>query len=388
MHPSMSQKHNSPIAFGIAALMVAFAHGYPHHLVPRQAAAAGNLAGFTDSVAIGWASPSVGWRVGPALKIRINGVERVASIDTGSTGALMDKSYLPAFNSSEVPEGHVFYSSSKILEEGYWLPDIEIEFFGPTGLSVMSKTPVLAVERAVNCPQFNETLHGHRCPTVTAGDVVKRAIQQPYFGIGFGRDKSEISQSTPEKNPMINIVSINNVTVNPSTYHPGYIITDKAMVVGLTPNNTKAFTMMNLGHGPNWEKDNRGWAGPKVAVSLNDGAYAQGLDGSLLVDTGVGQMYLKAGSEFESGDSIKFAIPNAEDPILTYNIVAGVKKNAMSPTSVLNSTSLTPYVNTGRNFLTKLDVAYNPIAGQYGLRFKGTGQEDFVKFYGNSTSSL
>lgn len=70
----------------------------------------------------------------------------------------MDKSFFPGFDPEEAEEGHVFYSSSKILEEGYWIPDIEIEYFGPRGVRIMSRTPVLAVERAARCPQYNQML--------------------------------------------------------------------------------------------------------------------------------------------------------------------------------------------------------------------------------------
>ncbi|KAF3079188.1 hypothetical protein TWF102_002964 [Orbilia oligospora] len=339
------------------------------------------FAGFTETAEVGWGSPNVSWRVAPALNIIVNGIHRRATIDTGSTGALMDKSFLPTFDPEEVEEGHVFYSSSKILEEGYWVPDVEIEYFGPKGVRIMSKTPVLAVERAVSCPQFNQTLHGHRCPKNATKGVVKRAVQQPYFGIGFGRDRDTSSQATPDRNPMINIVSINNVTIDRTKYHPGYIITDRSIIVGLTSNNTEGFVTMDLEKGPNWEKDQRAWAGPKVSVALNNETYAKGSQGSLLVDTGVTQMYLKAGSEFQPDDEIKFAIPDEESPVATYTITNGGRRNAMSPTKVLNSTSLTPYVNTGRSFLTKFDVFFNPIEGQYGLRFKGSGEEDFVKFY-------
>ncbi|KAK6537127.1 hypothetical protein TWF694_011326 [Orbilia ellipsospora] len=357
----------------------------PSSAIPRPVQSstqtANSLAGCTESVTIEWASPDDVWSTTPSLNIIVDGVNRVAGIDTGSTGALMDVSYLPAFNTSTTPQGHVFYSSSKVLAEGYWVPNVQIEFIGLNGKRMVSKTPILGVEKSVLCPQFNATVDGNRCPNTTA-TVVKRAGVVPYFGIGFGRDTDQLSQSTAEKNPMINIISVNNVTVNATKYHQGYVITNTGITVGLTSNTTQGFAMMDLLEGPNWAKDHRGWAGPEAAVALNDGAYAQGLQGSLLVDTGVPQMYLKAGSQFKLNDSITIAIPNATKPVVTYTITDGGAKNVMSPSSVLNSTSLTPFINTGRSFLKEFDVAYNPIEGQFGVRFKGTGSESFVKFSG------
>lgn len=69
---------------------------------------------------------------------------------------------------------------------------------------------------------------------------------------------------------MISIVSINNVTIDRAKYHPGYIITDRSIIIGLTSNNTQGFVTMDLEKGPNWEKDQRAWAGPKVSVALNN----------------------------------------------------------------------------------------------------------------------
>ncbi|KAK6343759.1 hypothetical protein TWF730_011347 [Orbilia blumenaviensis] len=368
----------------VAIMMVKPSLSIPPRLMRNSTELPSKFAEFSETAEIGWGSPTAnaGWRIAPALNIIVNGVRRLATIDTGSTGALMDKSFLPSFDPKKAEEGHVFYSSSKILEEGHWVPDIEIEYLGPKGVRVMSKTPVLAVERTIKCPQFNQTLHGHRCPKNATMGIIKRALQQPYFGIGFGRDRDTSSQATPDRNPMINIVSINNVTIDRAKYHPGYIITNQALIVGLTSNNTQDFVTMDLERGPNWEKDQRAWAGPKVSVALNDETYANGSQGSLLVDTGIAQMYLEAGRQFQPGDEIRFAIPDEKNPVATYTITnSGVQRNVMSPSKILNSTSLTPYVNTGRNFLNKFDVYFNPTEGQYGLRFKGTGKEDFVKFY-------
>ncbi|KAF3903039.1 hypothetical protein AA313_de0205151 [Arthrobotrys entomopaga] len=372
--------YNIAYCVGLLGWMVMPSSSNPHPIQARTQALDG-LTGYTDSVTIEWASPDAAWTTTPSLNIVVNGINRVADIDTGSTGALMDASYLPAFNTSTAHQGHVFYSSSNVLAEGYWVPDVEIEFIGLNGKRMVSKTPVLGVEKSVLCQQFNATTDGNRCPNTTAS-VVKRDGVAPYFGIGFGRDTDQLSQSTAEKNPMINIISVNNATVNNTKYHQGYVITNTGITVGLTSNTTQGFAMVDLMEGPNWEKDHRGWAGPEAAVALNNGAYAQGLQGSLLVDTGVPQMYLKAGSQFKPNDNITIAIPNANKPVVIYTISDGGAKNAMSPSSVMNSTSLVPFVNTGRSFLKEFDVAFNPSEGQFGVRFKGTGSEGFVKFYG------
>jgi hypothetical protein len=95
--------------------------------------------------------------------------------------------------------------------------------------------PVLAVTRKfTNCVHWEESM-GNGCPGATeiTPDTVFENVS--ILGTGYGRTHDGQPQGTPDKNPLLNIVSIGGTAIGSlATFHPGWRIDANGVQVGLT----------------------------------------------------------------------------------------------------------------------------------------------------------
>ena len=219
------------------------------------------------------------------------------------------------------------------------------------------------------------------------------------MGVGFGREHDGQPQGTPDKNPLLNITSIDGKPVQPGTMRSGYILTPQGVHVGLTPAKTSGFAYTKLSC-----SQPRDCSQAPICVAVDGSSCAQG---SVLVDTGIPQMYLSVPPgvpvrtqsvpdpsnralqicALRNGSrvTVRFGAPNA---IAFYSfVVAQSPAQPTQPTLVLlpPSTAGSPpacvppsgapgrpaFVNTGGNFLQGFDVLFDADGGLFGLRWNG-----------------
>ncbi|MCJ1354917.1 MAG: hypothetical protein MMC33_004907 [Icmadophila ericetorum] len=203
-------------------------------------------------------------------------------MDTGSTGILMTASKVPGYSPSSCIYGSEYLSSSKKLYEGCWVND------NITLASIaVAEVPILAARSLCTCTNLSSQTGQCAGPKFNCKQDPPR-IQ--CIGVGFGRDSPAQPPGLPDKNPLLNIISVNDVPVKPGTMHTGYIITATGIQLGLTSSNTTAFAMTQLTQGSYYCKDKRGWAGVSICISI-DGAPC--VSGRALFDTGITESYLR-----------------------------------------------------------------------------------------------
>jgi hypothetical protein len=311
-------------------------------------------------------------------------------MDTGTTGIMLSASQIPGYTPKTACQdtssftGWEFLSSSKRLWVGHWIQE-EIDFLDAGGATVATaKVPVLAVECETLCPHYNEKTAQPACP---GQNLVPARPTIHYVGVGFGREHDGQPQGTPDKNPLLNIVRIGGAPVGPGTMRSGYILTPQGVQVGLTAANTSGFAYTPL-TGPKHSSDPRDWPQARICVVVDGSACSPG---SVLVDTGIPQMYLsvppnvplQAGqapdlsdpkrivSVLKNGSRVTVRFPGDPNPVATYGFAVG-QKNPISPPQVILPRSGAPtFVNTGGYFLQSFDVLFDADGGLFGLR--GTG---------------
>lgn len=142
----------------------------------------------------------------------------------------------PADPTKVTNKGQQYLSSSEILYVGYWVQR-QVEFVHSTPV-IKTLQPVFAVtEKYVNCKRWEERMK-YSCDDATRVRVIGSITT---LGIGYGRTYDGQPQGTPDKNPLLNIVSIGDTQINPvppatppATFHPGWRINEDGVQVGLT----------------------------------------------------------------------------------------------------------------------------------------------------------
>ncbi|MBS7540446.1 hypothetical protein KHC27_16055 [Ancylobacter lacus] len=99
-------------------------------------------------------------------------------------------------------------------------------------------------------------------------------------GVGYGREKDAQAQGTPEKNPLLRLAA------DGRRWRRGFILTARGVEVGLTAASARGFAFARLAR----QEDGADWAGTPACLSV-DGRTPPAC-GTLLVDTGVGAMFL------------------------------------------------------------------------------------------------
>ncbi|KAI4691260.1 uncharacterized protein J4E84_003551 [Alternaria hordeiaustralica] len=330
----------------------------------------------------------------PQVMCGVEGVDIKMPVDTGSTGTLIGAPILPNIPSTEGTPAHHFFTSSKILYVGR-LVKLPMHFGGEDGSYATAEVPVLIVDKSWRCPWYDPRKDRFECPLGPHGEQAEErdTSQITYMGVGFGRNgpKDGMPYATPDINPFLNINAVDGEPVRQGNLQSGYIISAEGIQIGLTPKNTKGFAFSGLEPGLTHDKDARDWAMAKMCFSID----GQGQNcGTLLVDTGISQMYIRAEQgvsiptvwipnpnpngqtsklkRVKPGTNITIGFPSLDRPATSYSFVVG-QNASIEPTYVFpQPPEHPPYVNTGRNLLFGYSIAFDAAGGRFGFRPAGS----------------
>jgi hypothetical protein len=326
----------------------------------------------------------------PQVRCTIEGVGIDMPVDTGSTGLLIGAPRLPNVDPKAGEPAHHFFTSSKILYVGR-LVQLPLAFLGEFGSNATAKVPVLVVDKSWTCPWYIPGKDSFECPPGPKGEKAteRDTSEITYMGVGFGRNnpKDGMPIAGPRVNPFLNIDTINGSQISTTPMRAGYIVTTKGIHLGLTSQNVRGFAFGDLEPGLTHATDSRDWAMARMCFSINGEGRSCG---SVLVDTGIAQMYIRP-DEGESiptvtirnpnkngharmvkrvkhGTQITIGIPSFNDQMASYSFAIG-DGSAVEPSYVVPARSaFPPFVNTGRNLLHGYSIAFDAIGGRFGFR--------------------
>jgi hypothetical protein len=326
----------------------------------------------------------------PQVKCTIQGVDIDMPVDTGSTGLLVGAPLLPDIDPKIGDPAHHFFTSSRILYVGR-LVTLPVSFEGEAGSNVTAKVPVLLVDKSWRCPWYSPGKDSFECPTGPNGE---RATERDtshitYMGVGFGRNSPEdgMPMATPRINPFLNVATINGLPVSSTSMRAGYIVTTKGIHLGLTPHNVGGFAFEDLEPGLTHAADRRDWAMAHMCFKLNGEGQSCG---SVLVDTGIAQMYIRPGKgvsiptvtirnpnkhghakmvkRVKRGTQITVAFPCFGEQVTSYSFTIG-EGSLVEPSFVVPARATSPpFINTGRNILYGYSIAFDALGGRFGIQ--------------------
>jgi len=238
--------------------------------------------------------------------------------------------------------------------------------------------PVLAVTR-VECTQ-----RARRCAPNEAPQRISM------MGIGFGRRGDHQAQSGADKNPFLNVASVDGDGPATEPLRRGYIVTRRGVHIGLTAANTRGrFSYVKLAPAA----DGRDWAAIPACISVNGATPAA--CGSVLIDTGVTTMYLTVpesqtaadirigkgrAATLVDGTKVMISIPAEDSPQALYTFVLGDGINPLAPAQLtLVDRTRPPFVNTSVRFLNGFDYLFDADGGFAGFRWTGHAADSFGK---------
>jgi hypothetical protein len=292
----------------------------------------------------------------PRLFLSFGGARRAAVMDTGSTGIVVSASAIPRVEALPgLGPGTLTYSSSGRIMRGRWVR-VAATIAGKDGAAVTTAPlPVLAVDRVDCLP------HARDCIAGPARDGIAM------LGIGFGRQGDHQAQSTPDRNPFLNLAGLNLAA---SASGRGYVVTRSFVQIGLTEAARQGFATVQLARSklfPDWEQ-------APVCISVDDAAPACGV---ALMDTGVVAMYLglpgRARGTLPPGTRLRFDLPDAAAPVASYSLTAGDTGSPLSPERIVPVPHAAAFVNTSVRFLNGFDFLYDADRGLVGYRKRAGG---------------
>lgn len=226
------------------------------------------------------------------------------TIDTGSTGIVVSSHNVPPQTFAEsTKEGHILYNSSNKYFAGKTIRT-QVGFTMEDNRTVQT-TPIDILAVSCECrvsqtaPTNSTKPHPAQCSTYNGTAPTKGAKNssltqcQPardsiaMMGVGFDRQGR-----TSSINPFLNLV------VPPEhTIHPGYIISERGLFLGLTNDNIKPFKMLQLKQ-KNVQSSVE-WSQPMACTTISapNGTPAAKLCGGFLMDTGIDFMFLSFSSD-------------------------------------------------------------------------------------------
>jgi hypothetical protein len=258
-------------------------------------------------------------------------------------------------------------------------------------LHATAKVPILIVDESYRCPWYDPTKDGFDCPVGPNGE---KAVQRDtsnitYMGVGFGRNEPRdgMPYAIPDMNAFLNLESINGRKVATGALRSGYIVSTEGVQLGLTSENTSGIAFEDLQAGLTHENDPRDWAMAKMCFSIDGGGAHCG---AALIDTGISQMYLRAGEgvliptvtirnpnrhsrtkmvrRVKPGTNITVGFPSLESPVSSYSFVVG-EGSKMEPSHAVPGKAVSPpFINTGRHFLFGYSIAFDAVGGRFGFR--------------------
>ncbi|WP_165585611.1 autotransporter outer membrane beta-barrel domain-containing protein [Roseococcus sp. SYP-B2431] len=290
------------------------------------------------------------------------------TMDTGSTGIVASpENFTPGPGAINMGAGELTYSSSGQRNLGtWWLTDVSIKGADGTVVAI-ARVPVLQVTEIRCVPG------ARHCTATTSPTGVAM------MGVGFGREADHQPQSTPDKNPLLNLT---HATVGgslqslPSGWHNGYIVSRGGVTLGLSAAETAGAAFVKLLPAATYAHE---WQAAPGAVSVN-GVTGQG---TALVDTGIGGMFLHAlpgtglvpSQAVADGTVVGITLPGGAADFLSYSFTvqngAGgdlVQNTPLTPQNITVSGGSNAFVNTGRHFLNSFDVIFDAGNGFIGYR--------------------
>ena len=280
--------------------------------------------------------------------------ERVmrAELDSGSTGVVVAAALIPGFDQLPViSDGRLTYTSSGRVMIGSWVTT-PLSLVGEDGASVTTEPmPILAVTR-VECLEQSRNC----TPNDDPRDIAM-------VGIGFAREGDRQAESTPEKNPLLR--------VSAGTARKGYVLRAEGIDVGIDEKVARGdFRFVKLER----QEDLPDWKAVPACISV--GGASPAACGTMLVDTGVGDMFLTVPpSEAQPGpldDGTEIAVllgdDSASEPL--YSFTTGDGSQPMAPARVHLDVSdrKKPFVNTSFHFLNGFDVLFDAEGGWVGFK--------------------
>jgi hypothetical protein len=291
-------------------------------------------------------------RHSPSLGISFGERFHRATLDTGSTGVVVGATAIPNYDQlPKIADGELTYTSSGRVMRGKWV-SIAFTIVGAGDNAVQTEAmPVLAVER-VDCLR--------RARDCDPNEDVSRIAM---IGIGFAREGDRQSQSTPDKNPFLHVISNNN------KQRHGYILTSEGVYIGLSSVNTAdRFSYIKL------ERNDGGtdWSPIAACISIN-GATPPAC-GTLLVDSGVGSAFMTVPqsqtpeTELLPGDQIAVSLPSEHgiSPLYSFGVGDG---SPLTPEKIhLRLSPDRTFLNTSFHILNGFDFLYDADGGYAGFR--------------------
>lgn len=304
--------------------------------------------------------------VPPTLALSFGGEAVHAVMDTGSTGIVVAASSIPDVDSLRtLGPGTLSYSSSGRIMRGRWVVTAAT-VAGANGASITTRPlPVLAIDR-IDCFQ-----NARDCqPTDHPRHVAM-------IGIGFAREADHQAQSTPDKNPFLNLPGMGDGR-QPGTMRRGYVVTREGVHVGLTAANTRGeYRYVKLAKAA----DGGDWSPLPACIALDRGTSACG---TALVDTGVSVMYLTVPPDRQAGHidpasgqtlapgtrvTIRMGTDgSARSP--AYGFAAGDTGDPAAPARIVlvQGKQRPTFVNTSVHALNVFDYLFDADAGYVGFR--------------------
>jgi hypothetical protein len=315
-------------------------------------------------------------------------------IDTGTCGLMVSADVFPDWTptiAATYPVGWEFLSSSKKLYSGNWIPKDVL--FTAAGVKVKANFPILAVSDVTICPHYDEAADTNTCPTPASG-TAPTTTHLPtgirLMGIGFGRQADGQPQGNPDKNPFLNINSVDGIDLADSTtFRNGYIISKEGITVGLTDANTATASFASLSPGLTHVTDSRDWLPVPVCIAVDTDVC---VTGTAVIDTGINQSYMTVPlsmklnrhtepspstgspvSVLDDGSEVHWSFGPAGGPYAaTFDFEVGDEGGMESggiPSVIIAQRSSTkaPYVNTGRHFLRNWKVVFDAVGGKFGF---------------------
>ena len=332
----------------------------------------------------------------------IVGRSRELTVDKGSTGIVIAERMMDNWDPAEATtdnEGYLFLTSSKLLYVGHWV-DRYIWYNRNTGTTadqVKAKVPILVISHWIKCPRY-VLGDGRECKDTT-DSVRNDTASTSMMGIGFGRTGDGQGDSTPDKNPLLNINMIGSTAVTTSNFWHGWIVNQAGLIAGLTKEN---FDDREF-------KDNeaqlpvvdpvpatvyhRSWHQLQGFVKAQGVPTGDGLSVDILLDTGIDYSSIRI-----PGDSDRPATWEPWDTTWSSHVVSGQRfldsgvnvhvqlgvpevadQTYTVTTGTIDDTSVTPvkvnkyhkgddprkeFVNTGSHIFRKLEVAFDPVCGR------------------------
>jgi hypothetical protein len=289
-------------------------------------------------------------RAPPTLDISFGGRNYRAVVDTGSTGIVVAASMIPGFDSlPNQGEGKLVYTSSGRVMHGSWVTT-PVRVSGADGSAVKTAAMTVLAVTQVTCLE-----NARDCMPLDAPEHIAM------LGIGFGREHDDQPQSTPDKNPLLQVAGRGRA---------GYVVSREGLWVSLSRQDVgRSFTFAKL------ERGSSDWQAMPVCISLKD--VKPSACGTLLMDTGVGRSFLTVPDgqisadvlddrRLPDGTNVTVSEPSGK-PILSYTV--GDRTNPVTPSEVI--VRLAPektFINTSFHFLNAFDYLYDAEGGYVGYR--------------------